>query len=123
VRQGQSPDRAGNPGGQVSRGGQGPIDRAIGGEVHRRCGPAWGFFPVVDRDRLGTRRGDDHESATSDVPRGRVGYRKRKGGGNGGIDRIAALPEDGGAHFAGEGVGGDHEAVPRRNAAILGGCG
>ena len=61
---------------------------------------AAGGLAVVDGDVLvAFRRVNDHETAAADVSGARIGYGQRKAGGDRGIDRIAALPQDIGAYL------------------------
>ena len=57
-----------------------------------------------------------HEAAAADVAGARIGDGQRKAGGDRGIDRIAALPQDVGADLRGE-------PLLRHHHAMLGGDG
>ena len=58
-----------------------------------------------------------HEAAAADVSGARIGDGKRKAGGDRGIDRVAALPEDVGADLRGEPFLRHHQAMLGRNGA------
>ena len=60
---------------------------------------------------------DHHEAAAADIAGARIGHRKGKAGGDGSIDRIAALPEDIGADLRGELFLRHHHPVLSRNSA------
>ena len=63
---------------------------------------------------------DHHEAAAADVAGARIGHGQRKAGGDRGVDRIAALPQDVGADLRGEFFLRHHHAVFGRNGANRG---
>ena len=56
-----------------------------------------------------------HEAAAADVSGARIGHGKRKAGGDRGVDRVAALPQDIGADLRRELFLRHHHAVFGRN--------
>ena len=58
-----------------------------------------------------------HEAAAADISGARIGDGHRKAGGDRGIDRIAALPQDVGADLRGEPFLRHHQAMFGRNGA------
>ena len=58
-----------------------------------------------------------HEAAAADVAGARIGDGQRKAGGDRGVDRIAALPEDVGADLRGEPFLRHHHAMLGRDGA------
>ena len=54
---------------------------------------------------------DDHETAAADISGARIAHGQRKAGGDRGIDRIAALPQDIGANVCADFLLRHHHAV------------
>jgi hypothetical protein len=61
-----------------------------------------------------------HETAAADISGARIGDGKRKAGGDRGIDRVAALPENIGADLRGEPFLRHHQAMLGRDGANRG---
>ena len=66
---------------------------------------------------------DHHEAAAADIAGARIGHRQRKAGGDRGIHRIAALPQDIGADLRRELFLRHHHAVFGRNGVNRAGSG
>jgi hypothetical protein len=104
----------------------GGIGFAVGPEKNvlrnrARCG-----FAIIDGDIFVARgRMNHHEASAADVSGARVGDGKRKAGGDRGVDRIAALPEDVGADLRGKPLLRHHQTMlggDGANGGEIGGC-
>ena len=78
-----------------------------------RCGLA-----IIDGGVfVARRRMNHHEAAAADVSGPRIGDGEREAGGDRGIDRVAALPQDVGADLRGDPFLRHHQAMLGRNGA------
>ena len=83
-----------------------------GAEKHIARGRGRRGLAIVDGDVLiALGRMDHHEAAAADIAGARIGDGQRKAGGDRGIDRIAALPQDVGADLRGDLFLRHHHAV------------
>ena len=83
-------------GGQRLIGGRRVAHRLAGGRVHehaRRARRGAGLATVDGRHGVGTRVVDDHEATAARAGHPRNGHPEGAGGGDGGVDGIAAAPE------------------------------
>ncbi len=85
------------------------------------CGGGEGsFLAVIDEGGLAGVIADQHESAAAQVAGGGMDDGQRKSGGDGGVDRVAALLQDLDTGIGREVMHADHHAVARADGLAFG---
>ena len=117
-RQRQSGDRAGHADAERGIARLVAVGLAVGAEKDIARDRSRRGLAIIDGDvfvALG--RMNHHEAAAADIAGARIGDGQRKAGGDRGVDRIAALPQDVGADLRGDLFLRHHHAVLGRNGA------
>jgi hypothetical protein len=128
LRVGEAGDGAGDAAGFIADEGHSGNDVALVVEVHVAAGGGGGLFAVVEEvglESMGAMfAADEHEAAAADVSCGRVDHGEGESDGDGCVDGVAALLEDGEACVGGVVLDGDDHGVfgADRLGVRLGGC-
>jgi hypothetical protein len=94
---------------------------AVRADEHVAARPTGGALAVVEQEGFTRGLPDEHEAAAADVAGLGIHHRHREPRGDGGVDRVAALPQDVAPHLAGDRVaGGDHGLGRDQPPCVLG---